>query len=137
MAIVPVNPIVLKDCVVTFAADDYAAALSQAVFTPSASIQTFKGLKAGAVFTDVGAATWSLDISFAQDWNEPDSLSVYLFENEGTTVAATFEPQDGIGDSFTASVVLTPGAIGGSVDSYATATVSLGVVGKPVRVPAV
>ena len=135
MAVVAANPFVMKESVITFAADSYEAAVTSATLTPSASIQTVTGLKAGAVFSDSTAATWTLDLTFMQDWASATSLGRYLFTNEGATVAAHIKPQIGkIG--FDVNVIITPGAIGGAVNAYALATVSLGVKGKPVLVPA-
>lgn len=136
MAIIAVTPIVLKDCIVSIDGNDYAAAINSVVFTPTASTVTFKGLKKGAVFTDVAEATWACALSFAQDWAEEESLSNYLHENEGDIVDAVFRPRSGSGPSVEAEIVITPGAIGGAVDATAVATVNLGVQGKPAVVPA-
>ena len=46
-----------------------------------------------------------------------------------------FTPKNG-GPSFSADVVITPGAIGGAVNAFATTSVTLGCNGKPVLVPA-
>ncbi|MGV8851714.1 MAG: hypothetical protein ACOH1M_03990 [Rhodoglobus sp.] len=137
MPIIAVLPIVLKDVVLEIETDDFAAAVSAAVLTPSSSPVVFKGLKAGAVFTDVTAATWTLALTYAQDWVTAGSLSTYLFNNEGAVVDAVLKPQSGSGPSFAVEIVITPGAIGGTVDQTATATVTLGVQGKPTLVPAV
>lgn len=136
MAIIDVVPIVLKDCIIEIEDDDYAAAVSSAELTPSTSQVIFKGLKPDAVFTDVSAATWLLVLSYAQDWVTATSLSRYLFDNEGATKAAVIKPQSGVGPSFAVNIVITPGSIGGAVDAVAVATVSLGVSGRPVLVPA-
>ncbi|CAO1650545.1 Phage tail protein [Salinibacterium sp. NYA9b] len=137
MAEIAVVPIVMKDVVLEIEDDDFAAAVSSAMLTPSSSSVVFKGLKADAVFTDVTAATWTLALTFAQDWATAGSLSLYLFNNEGAVVDAVLKPQSGIGPSFAVEIVITPGAIGGAVDTTATATVTLGVQGKPTLVPAV
>jgi hypothetical protein len=134
MTIVSVTPFSLKNAVVQIDADDYAAAVSSVTMTPSASSVTFKGLKPSSVFTDMGAATWTLELGYAQDWSNPDSLSRYLLANEGTTKSAVITPQDGTGPSFNVTVIITPGQIGGAVDQIATATVTLGVVGSPTLV---
>ncbi|MBH0054483.1 hypothetical protein I6E74_09930 [Salinibacterium sp. SWN139] len=136
MATIAVVPIVMKDVVLEIEDDDFAAAVSSAVLTPSSSSVIFKGLKSGSVFTDVTAATWTLGLTYAQDWVTAGSLSQYLLENEGTVVDAVLKPQSGIGPSFSVEIVITPGAIGGAVDTTAVATVTLGVQGKPTLVPA-
>lgn len=135
MATIDVQPITLKNVLFTVGADDYAKHVSAVEFVPSTSTTTWKGLHPDAVFTDVAAATWTCNLSFAQDWETVDSLSAYLFDHEGDTVSVTFEPQAG-GTGFSADLVITPGSIGGTVDSTAVSTVALGVQGRPVRLPA-
>jgi hypothetical protein len=83
----------------------------------------------------VTSSTWVCNISYAQDWASVNSLSQYLLANEGKSVVVKFIPQSastGTVPTFTATVFITPGSIGGAVDGVATASVSLGVVGKPV-----
>lgn len=136
MAQIAVQPIYLKDCVLSIAGSDFEKAVSSVQFTPSVTSATFKGLEPTATFTNVGSASWMVDISYAQDWNTAGSLSAYLFSNEGTEVTLTFEPVNG-GASWSADVIIVPGAVGGAVDSFAVATVSLPVQGKPTFTPAV
>lgn len=136
MAQIAVQPIYLKDCVLSVAGSDFEKAVSSASFTPSVATATFKGLEPTAVFTNVGSSTWMVDISYAQDWESAGSLSAYLYANEGAEVTLTFEPVAG-GSSWSADVIIVPGAVGGAVDSYAVATVSLPVQGKPTFTPAV
>ena len=127
------QPLYLKDAVLTIAAADYQAEVSAVTFEPSTSTATWKGLTPEAVFTQTANATWVCTIVFGQDWDDPLSLGVYLFQNEGTQVTMTFEPAAG-GAGFTADVVITPGAVGGAVDGFAESTVSLPVQGKPTYV---
>jgi hypothetical protein len=133
---IAVKPIVLKDCLLTIGTDNYQAHVSQVQFVPSAQTQTWQGMTPDATFTDVSAATWTLNLAFAQDWETPASLSQYLFDHEGETVPAIFEPKNG-GASWGADIVITPGAIGGTVNAFATSTVALGVSGRPALLPAV
>ena len=130
------NPLFLKDAVLTIAATGYEAEVSSVTLTPSTSTVTWKGLTPEAVFTQTPNATWTCDLTFAQDWDLATSLGVYLFENEGEEVAMVFTPKSG-GAGFAANVVITPGAVGGSVDSFAESTVSLPVQGKPTYTPPV
>lgn len=134
MATIAVNPFQMTNCLFTVVADNYEAHVSSVSFTPSSSVARFKGLTPDAVFTFAGSPDWMCDITFAQDWSTADSLSRYLFEHIGEDVAVTFEPVKG-GTAITATIIIQPGAIGGAVDAVATATVSLGVKGKPVLEP--
>lgn len=136
MATIAVHPLVLKDVLLTVGTDNYEAHVSSVTFTPSASTVTWKGLTPTSVHTAGTTATWTVDLTYVQDWDTPNSLSAYLFDNEGEEVTVTFEPVNG-GDSFGATIIAAPGAIGGAVDTFGETTVSLGVKGKPVRTPAV
>lgn len=131
MAEITVNPFVLRDVLFTVDADSYQAHVSAVTFTPASSIVNWQGLTPDATFSFPTATTWTADLEYAQDWSTADSLSRYLFEHEGDEVDVTFEPVAG-GPSITATLVIVPGAIGGTVNQVATATVSLGVKGKPV-----
>jgi hypothetical protein len=136
MATIAVQPIVLTDVLLTVGTDTYEAHVSGVTFTPTSPTVTWKGLTPTSVHTFGGTATWTVTLNYAQDWETANSLSIYLMENEGETVSMTFEPKSG-GASFTANVILTPGGIGGDVDTVAVSSVTLGVSGKPVRTPAV
>ena len=136
MAQIAVQPIYLKDVVLSVAGSDYEKHVSGVTFTPTVTSATWKGLEPSAVFTNVGSSTWMIDLAYAQDWDTVSSLSAYLFANEGAEVALTFTPVTG-GGTWSASVIIVPGAVGGAVDSFAVATVSLPVQGKPVYTPGV
>lgn len=130
MADIAVQPFLMGDAVLTFGADGYEAHVSSATFTPTGSVVTWKGLTPSAKFSFGASATWTLDLELAQDWETAAALSRYLYENEGETVAVSFEPVAG-GSAVTANVIITPGAIGGAVDAVASSTVQLGVQGRP------
>lgn len=142
MAVIAVNPIILTNCKLTITlpgetptSNDYEKHVSRVQFDPSTQTQTWKGLSPTSSFTKTSRATWTATLEYAQDWETDDSLSQLLHDHEGETVAAVFQPESG-GASWAANLVITPGAIGGTVDQFATASVTLGVSGKPVRTPA-
>lgn len=134
MAEITVNPFVLRDVIFNVGTDGYKAHVSNVTFTPSSSVVTWQGLTPTATFSFGTSATWTCDLEYAQDWDTADSLSRYLFENEGEEIAVTFEPVAG-GPGIAATLIVTPGAVGGAVNTVAVATVSLGVKGKPVLDP--
>lgn len=143
MAVLEIQPLVLKDVTLLIGAatpDDFKKHVSQVEFTPSSSSVNWTGL-GGNTHTDQSTATWTVTLRYAQDWTSAKSLSRYLFDNEGAIVPVTFKPRagtgTGFGPSFTANIVITPGAIGGQVNSYAETSVTLGCNGKPLLVPAV
>lgn len=133
MPTIAVKPLVLKDVLLKIAEDNYEKHVSSVTFTPSSSQIEWRGLTPDAVFTDSTPPTWSVTLEYAQDWDTTGSLSEYLFDNGGTTVAAEFVPVKGTGNTkFTANVAIQSGAIGGAVGSFATASVTLGC-DKPTR----
>ena len=133
MAVVAVAPIVLSDVTLKIAASNYEAHVSSVELTPSPVSASFKGMTPTAVFNLAGASTWQAALTFAQDWATTNSLSAYLFDNEGTNVVMDFYPKSG-GTGFRCTVSLVSGSIGGSVDSVAVSTVTLPVSGKPARI---
>lgn len=132
MTTIAVKPLVLKDVLLKIAVDNYEKHVSGVMWVPTAAQIQWQGLTPEAVFTDVANATWALTLNYVQDWETEDSLSQYLFENEGETVEMVFTPVKGTGNkTFTAQVTITPGQIGGEVNAYATTSVTLGST-KPV-----
>jgi hypothetical protein len=135
MAQIASAPLILKDARFIVAADSYEASVSNVTFTPSASTVTWQGLTPSSLFTGTTTATWSASITFHQDWSTTNSLSQYLLANEGKTIVVKFIPQTaltGTVPTFTATVIVTPGQIGGDLNQVMTAQVQLGVVGKPI-----
>lgn len=136
MVDIAVSPLVMKDAVLNFPTDNYSAAASAITCTPTSSAITWAGLALNTI-TDSSAATWAVAITYAQDWETVNSLSQYLHANEGNEVAMTFGPKNGSGPTFTVTVIVVPGAIGGTVNTVAETTVTLPAKGKPVLVPGV
>jgi hypothetical protein len=130
MAEIAVKPRVFNKYKLKIGADNYEAHVSSVAFTPSATVQNWTGA-AGNSHSDTSIATWVCGLTFAQDWETPNSLSLYLLNNEGEHVEVEFSPLE-TGPNIAATIILTPGAIGGDIGTYGTATVSLGVDGKPV-----
>lgn len=130
------SPIYMTDAVLSLGATEFQAEVSSAMFTPNAANATWKGLTPGAVHTHTSLATWTLDITLAQDYDEAASLARYLLENEGSEITAQLTPRKagGTGKGYQATVIVTPATIGGAVDSFATGSVSLGVKGKPASI---
>src|SRR5262245_23678015 len=130
MASIAVVPFLMTDVMLTLGTDSYEKHVSEVLFTPSASPVIWKGLSPASVFSFMPTASWTCQLSYAQDWATTNSLSKYLLANEGESVAATFDPING-GPTVSATLLITPGAIGGQVDGVAVATAVLGVLGKP------
>lgn len=133
---VAIQPILLSDIDLTIGANGYAGSVSSAALVPNANIVTWKGMKKGSNYSFPTDPTWQLNLNFAQDWEAATSLSNYLLANAGKIVPdCILAPKSG-GQAFKVTLILVPGQIGGDGDTVATATVSLGVQGAPVKVAA-
>lgn len=132
MSTIAVKPIVYKNCKLVIDADNYEAHVSKVSLDPTVNTQTWKGLTPTASFTDSSSPAWTCGLEYAQDWETIDSLARYLFEHQGETVVALFQPEKGTAlPEFTVELVITPGPIGGAIDTFATGSVTLGVNGQP------
>ena len=125
MATPVVKPFIMRDCLLQVEEDNYEAHVSQVEFSPSSQVVRWKGLTPTSVHAFGTTAEWSCTLAYAQDWSTADSLSEYLHEHEGESVDVIFTPVNG-GRTISATLIVTPGSIGGQVDSVATATVTLG-----------
>jgi hypothetical protein len=133
MVAVAVAPIVLKNVLFQVDVDDYAAHVSRVEFVPTPSSTTWKGLAPSAVFNGNGLSTWVANVELAQDWKTPKSLARYLYAHEGESKVVKFQPVAGATEpTWTVTLTIVPGAIGGAVDTVPTATVTMQCAGKPV-----
>lgn len=135
MAQIAVAPFVLKDVIFTVGTDSYEAHVSSVKFTPQLNLVTWKGLTPSSAFSDSTVPVWSCQLTYAQDWTTTNSLAQYLMTNAGQQKAVVFKPQGTLTGkpSFAATVICVPGDIGGDVDTVQVATVTLGVIGAPVK----
>lgn len=135
MALIPLaSPYAMKQSKITFGADDYTDAVSQAEFQPSTNSGTFESI-GGRVVTMTSNATWNLVLGLAQD-DANAGLLTYLFENEGDEVTVVLQPVEG-GTGWSCLVALSPANVGGSAGGTpALSTVTLACLEKPTRIPA-
>ncbi|MFP7760909.1 hypothetical protein [Marisediminicola sp. LYQ85] len=134
MALITGSPFRFTDGTIRIGTDNYEALVSAAELVPTTTSSTFKAIN-GDSHTKSGKASYTLNLSFAQDWENDDSLSNYLFENEGTVVEAELRPASG-GKGFAVEVELAAPNIGGTADTDAVSTVAMGCQGKPTILPA-
>ncbi|MCA0322306.1 MAG: hypothetical protein LCH60_06990 [Actinobacteria bacterium] len=136
MAKLTVSPLVFKDIFLSIGTgtpDDFARHVSEAIFEPKSETITWQGAAPDAGFSDQGAPTWTLKISFAQDWTTANSLVKYLMANIGKQVPCTLKPNASATTPVvvTATVICSPPPIGGTVNKVMEGSVTLGVVGSP------
>ena len=115
-------------------ANNYEAAVSKVVLTPTVTVSKFKGVN-GATTRTASLPEWVLSMDFPQDFATATSLSNFLLTGTGTVVVADLTPVAG-GPGYRASVLLVPGEIGGTVDNTSTASVTLEVIGQPTLIGA-
>jgi hypothetical protein len=135
MTQIAVAPFVLKDAILTIATDSYEMHVSSVSFEPKSDTQTWQGLTPAAAFSDQSTPIWTCKLSYAQDWSTTNSLAQYLLANTGQQKVAVFKPQGTTTGKpiFTATLIMSPGPIGGDVNTVQTGEVTLGVVGAPVK----
>ncbi len=138
MATIANTPFVLVDSVFTVGTDDYQAATSSVLFTPTSSQVTFQGLTPAASFVGQTSPTWVCKVKYAQDWVTANSLAQYLLANAGLTKVVVFKPQGTTTGKpiVTASLIIVPGPIGGDVNTVQLGEVTMGLVGVPVKTAA-
>lgn len=123
------TPYSLKDATFSVATDDYSAAVTQVQFAPSVATSTVRTID-GVAHKDQSTAEWSCTIGFVQDL-AAGGLARYLLDHDGESKAVTFTPKSG-GPSITATLVVSPGAIGGTAGADLTTATATLVSSKPV-----
>lgn len=78
----------------------------------------------------VGETSWTADLDYDQDWDDPQGLSFYLFNFNGQEATTTITWPDALTIA-TATIIITPGPFGGTAGEVAEGTVSLPVLGQP------
>lgn len=110
-------------------ADDYTAAVTQVEFTPSTATSTVRTID-GVAHKDQSTAEWNCTIGFIQDL-APAGLLRYLLDNDGQSKDVVFTPETA-GPTIAATLVVSPGAVGGTAGAdLAVGSVTL-VSTKPV-----
>ncbi|KAA9105007.1 hypothetical protein [Microbacterium rhizomatis] len=134
MASIVPAPIILNDCVLVIGTDNYEASVAKVQLDPKTPDVKWKGMTPSAIIPLAGTPEWALTIDYAQDWATTNALAQYLLTNAGQQKAITFKPKKPTttGPTFTITAVIQPGAIGGALDTVATASVTLQCVGQPV-----
>jgi len=131
VAEVDAQPITLLRPTVSIAGDGYSTVIERAEFTPEVAVDWLPGpMSTGAPVPIYGGTRWTCTLGYAQGFTA-GSLSRYLQANAGARKTFVFTPREG-GPSVTATVVLTPGPLGGAKGPFLTAEVTLYVVGDPV-----
>jgi hypothetical protein len=139
------GPIYMKDAYLqlkttsgTFAV--YNCQVKRAVLMPEpGETVEYKTLCASGTWSEVGRATWTLELEGPQGWSDTEGLSALFFDEQGNLldfrldkygeghVPSAEEP------AFYGQVRAIPVAYGGTVDEYAEFEVALPVQGDPVK----
>lgn len=123
------QPYVLKNAVLTIAADDFTAAISQALFTPQVQWGWTEAIGSRTATPYLIGVKWTVTISYLQDLTD-GSLTMYLLEHVAETKEVVFTPVVG-GKSLRADVMIVPGQVGGVTNQLATATAVMPLFDEP------
>lgn len=86
----------------------------------------------GAPPVDVpGVASWSVVVSYLQDWGTTDSLSEYLFNNDGAEMFFRIDPADTGVKGFEGKCYIIAGSYAGPAGGNWVDTVTLPCSSKP------
>ena len=127
------QPIVLRDAVLTVADDDFSSQVLGVSITPEVSWEWLDTENSVDGFPAYLGTRWLCTIGYAQDMR-PGSLTRYLFEQAAAARTIVFTPQTGLeGPPITCEAMILPGPLGGQVvDGILTAVVTLPLFGEPV-----
>lgn len=130
MAVIGLQPIMLKDATFTVAADNYTASITEAIFVPQVEWMWQDCLAAPSSPYFV-RARWVCQLGFVQDLATPGALSRYLITNAAQTKTIVLTPKAG-GPTVTADALILPAPIGGVPNQQLTASVVLPLFDEPV-----
>jgi len=119
----------IKNAVVTIDGITASDEVQNVTATPTVTTVSFDAIS-GNSQSSATLGAWNLAMTYGQDWENPDSVAHLLHENFGKEAVLTFQPTGSAGGTWTATVTLVPGAIGGAA-GVATATVTLPCKAKP------
>jgi len=127
----------LKTGTLTLGAVSFAGQSTSVELTPpksktSGSDEVLDGTVLG---DDTSSDPWVLAIEAIQDFTDPAGLLKFLFDNEGDTVTYSWKP-NATGPTFTGSVVVVSGGIGGAVATRLKTKIEMNCTAKPVWTPA-
>lgn len=135
MAVVGLQPISLRDAVLTIAADDFTAAVGEVSFVPEVDYEWLPVGFGGYQVPAPSGTRWVAMIGYAQDVDTPGGLTRYLLGNAGQVRAVVFTPRAAGAAQVSADVLIIPGKVGGTAgDGPLVAQVTLPVLGDPVMV---
>lgn len=117
---------------VSIGVDEYTTAIESCILDPKTPVTVINDV-GGGVNAVAGVPVWTAVLAILQDLITASSLSQYLIANAGQVKTLAYRPQAGTGaKTFTVSVLIVPGAIGGAGGALAKASVTLQVIGQPV-----
>lgn len=136
MVAIAIKPIVLNNISLKIGADNYEAHVNKCRLVPTTPVVKWKGMTPGSATNMAGDPEWALELSFAQDHETANSMSLYLAANIGQVKAIELKPvkpSTGTAATYTVNALILPGPVGGDLDTTAVGDVSLPVNGQPVR----
>jgi hypothetical protein len=103
---------------------------------PSANLADIPATFSTAAGQSAAASSWVLEVSYLQDWGKTDSMSKFLYDNDGVEMFFQFDPAGSTEDSIKGSCYLTSGAYGGAADENWVDDLVFPCPAKPTRVNA-
>ena len=114
---------------ITVGTDGYKAAVTSAELVPTTPTEVIRDIGGGITVVS-GPPEWALGLNFMQDLKTTNSFSQYLITNQGTKKTIVYTPL-ATGKTFTVTVLIIAGAVGGPANAIAKSSVKLLVDGQP------
>ena len=130
MAVIGLQPIMLKDATFTVAADNYTASITEVIFVPQVIWSWHEALCSITSTPLFERVRWVCQVGFVQDLITTGALTSYLIANAAQTKTVIFAPKAG-GLAVQADVMIIPASIGGVPGQQMTASVGLPLYGQP------
>ncbi len=95
---------------------DFECQINSAVLAATGKSTTTAATGCRPEVQSAGKSSWAWTVTWLQDWQDPDGLSVFTFNNDGLTVWYEFEPDPTLyaGLKFQGQCDIVAGAAGGN-----------------------
>lgn len=129
----PIAPRQIQNIRVIVGDKDFAKQVNACEFKKTGgAAQTWQGGTPDAQYVDKAPSEYAADIGLIADWEEPDSLCNFLWENDGSKATIEYQPDVAGLTYFEAEITIDGPMPPGKVGSWPEVTVSCPST-KPVR----
>lgn len=117
---------------------NFKCQLRSVKLTPATNTIRTKTACPDGQYSATDTAEWTMELGYLvgeDNGTAPvvEALADFLLTNAGDELPFTFRPVSGVGTTWTGTVVIVPGAFGGTVGEFSEESVQLPLIGQPVK----